>query len=66
MLSQSHHRFFHRENRDGTFDSICGECFATVASDQFKANLTKAEKNHVCAAWRIETLKRYKSSPAKN
>jgi hypothetical protein len=30
MLSQA--KFPHRHNRDGTYDSICTACFATIAS----------------------------------
>lgn len=40
-------QFLHRTNRDGTFDSVCRECFITVASVNCEADLDKAEKDHV-------------------
>ena len=42
--------FPHRQNHDGTFDSICPECFKTVASDLNEAKLRRHEKRHVCEA----------------
>lgn len=61
MTSKSSNEFFHRENRDGTFDSVCGECFATVASEKNEHDLKRAEEDHACDPWRLETLRRYKS-----
>jgi hypothetical protein len=40
--------FPHRRNRDGTFDSICGQCFQTVATKATEAELHVAEKDHEC------------------
>lgn len=40
-------QFVHRENRDGTYDSICRECFATVATAGKEERLAEAEKAHV-------------------
>ncbi len=40
--------FPHRRNRDGTFDSICSQCFSTVATEGTEAELKKAEEDHVC------------------
>jgi hypothetical protein len=41
--------FPHRRNYDGSFDSICRTCFATVGHAKNEARLTKHEKNHSCA-----------------
>jgi hypothetical protein len=32
-------KFAHRENRDGTFDSICCECFLTIAASESEVDL---------------------------
>ena len=37
----------HRLNRDGTFDSICIHCFATIASRPREEDLELAERDHV-------------------
>lgn len=41
-------KFPHRSNFDGTFDSICIECFATVATDFDESKLAAHESAHVC------------------
>jgi hypothetical protein len=38
-------RFPHRLNRDGTFDSICRRCFATVASARDEIELAGSSRN---------------------
>ena len=40
--------FPHRQNRDGSFDSICRRCLLTVANTRNEADLTEHEKYHVC------------------
>ena len=40
--------FVHRENRDGTIDSICRRCFVTVVSSTLRADLERREKDHIC------------------
>lgn len=40
--------FPHRRNRDGTFNSICLICLATVASDKTVEELRELDKQHVC------------------
>jgi hypothetical protein len=37
-------KFVHRDNRDGTLDSVCSRCFATVAIAKHEADLEAAEK----------------------
>jgi hypothetical protein len=41
-------RFSHRANKDGSFDSICHQCFRTVASKPHEAELIDPEREHVC------------------
>jgi|HubBroStandDraft_1064217.scaffolds.fasta_scaffold2404279_1 hypothetical protein len=41
--------FPHRHNPDGTIDSICTRCFATVATEARESDLKKAEDAHVCS-----------------
>jgi hypothetical protein len=41
-------RFPHRRNRDGSYDSICTFCFATVASSGTEEELGEAGAKHIC------------------
>jgi hypothetical protein len=40
--------FVHRQNRDGSFDSICTNCFQTVANKKVEAELEQIERDHIC------------------
>jgi hypothetical protein len=40
--------FPHRLNRDGSFDSICLKCFATIANKVTETELKPSEKLHTC------------------
>jgi hypothetical protein len=40
--------FPHKRNLDGTIESICGECFSTVALAGVERELQVAENAHVC------------------
>lgn len=40
--------FAHRHNRNGTIDSICKSCFATVATSNWEFDLEQKEITHVC------------------
>ena len=40
--------FPHRRNRDGSYESICLTCFATVGSAGTEQELVKFDKEHVC------------------
>jgi hypothetical protein len=42
--------FTHRENPDGTFDSICHRCFRTVAKEDSEDSLRTAEAVHRCSS----------------
>ncbi len=41
-------RFVHRFNPDGSIDSICTNCFATIATDQSEVRLGDREQAHTC------------------
>ena len=45
--------FRHRENLDGTWDSICMRCYATAAHTHREILLSPAESEHRCdeASW---------------
>jgi hypothetical protein len=38
----------HRRNEDGSYDSICPNCFATVAQSRAEGDLAEGEIAHVC------------------
>jgi hypothetical protein len=38
----------HRKNHDGTYDSICLTCFATVASARHEEELIGPDGKHIC------------------
>jgi hypothetical protein len=40
--------FAHRENSDGTFDSICLHCYLTVGTATAIQALVQSEKSHIC------------------
>jgi hypothetical protein len=40
--------FSHRHNRDGSHDSICVKCFATIATERIEEMLAESEQKHVC------------------
>lgn len=59
MKGETKPTFAHRANRDGTFDSICRDCFVTVPTLQREEDLEKPEGEHVCDP---STLERFKSA----
>lgn len=50
MSSSAIDKFSHRQNEDGTFDSICRSCFATIATTKSEHQLDSFERAHVCDA----------------
>jgi ribosomal protein L40E len=51
--------FPHRRNRDGTYDSICRRCAATVATAATEADLLAHEITHKCpGSWLREAVTR--------
>jgi hypothetical protein len=41
-------KFSHRNKSDGTWQSICPECYKTVAESREERDLKRAEGTHVC------------------
>jgi hypothetical protein len=48
MNSSRSDEFAHRQNADGSFDSICLSCYLTVSSAPSESGLTDGEANHSC------------------
>ena len=40
--------FAHRPNKDGSFDSVCRQCYMTVARSDKEAKLEAQERLHHC------------------
>jgi hypothetical protein len=57
MTTSMRTKFAHRENRDGTFDSICRECFVTITTSQSEEDLCGFERGHFCDPWDLERFK---------
>lgn len=57
MASSSQSGFVRRSNPDGTTDSICRQCFVTVATATGEADLDSAEPCHKCDPSRLAYLK---------
>ncbi|HEV2324363.1 MAG TPA: hypothetical protein VGS10_10490 [Terracidiphilus sp.] len=51
-------KFVHRSNRNGTTDSVCRDCFATVATAIWEAELERKESAHLCDPWTVERFKK--------
>ena len=48
--------FPHRRNPDGTFDSICSQCLATVARKPTEPELQAPERAHRCHGFNLESI----------
>jgi hypothetical protein len=53
MAKTSHPIFPHRQNPDGTIDSICTGCYFTIATATSTAELEAAERAHDCKGFRL-------------
>jgi hypothetical protein len=49
--------FYLRRNWDGTFDSICGWCFATAAKANIEEALAQSEHEHICDPFVLEQFR---------
>jgi len=47
-------KFSHRRNTDGTVDSVCHKCFATIAKERNESDLELKESAHHCNPWLVE------------
>lgn len=41
-------KFLHRVNADGTINSICHQCFRTIANVRDQTGLEQLEREHIC------------------
>jgi len=57
-LSAVPRKFLHRTNRDGSYDSICPLCVATVATSADEDGLLVHERKHVCDPQQVNLLKK--------
>jgi len=48
MTQVAHATFPHRRNPNGTFDSICTQCFRTIATAATEADLKTSDIVHNC------------------
>jgi hypothetical protein len=55
MLSQE---FAHQDNRDGTHDSICMECLASITTVGSESELSQHESVHVCDPVNLHRMNR--------
>jgi hypothetical protein len=46
----------HRDNNDGTWDSICTVCFCTIGTRNIEKSLMQDEAVHICAHLGGETI----------
>ncbi len=51
-------QFTHRLNDDGTIDSICRNCFTTIATAKSGSALEGEEHRHCCDAYLLERYKK--------
>ena len=58
-----HFEFPHRMNKDGTTDSICPRCFATVGRSTWEADLDRMEAAHVCEPSRLNSSNQHRRMP---
>jgi hypothetical protein len=48
MYAAGESEYAHRQNADGTFDSICLRCFQTICSANSEPELAQSERQHTC------------------
>jgi hypothetical protein len=48
MFTQRAVFYPHKRNSDGSFDSICLNCFTTIASARTEQELLESDKRHIC------------------
>jgi len=51
-------KFTHKHNKDGTHDSVCFACLATVVSLRDEEDLPRHEAAHICDPIRLYQLGR--------
>ena len=58
MTQVSTLQFAHRINDDGTIDSICCDCFVTIATESWESDLERNERDHTCHPDLVEHYKK--------
>jgi hypothetical protein len=53
----------HRMNQDGTIDSICPRCYATIGTSTWEADLERIESSHVCEPARLSYFEDRRRKP---
>ena len=53
-------KFIHRINEDGSIDSICRDCFVTIATARTQSDLQAQERQHSCEPMILERYEGYK------
>ena len=48
--------FPHRSNENGTTSSICPNCYVTIATSTWEAELERAEVTHTCDPKQLRTF----------
>jgi hypothetical protein len=46
-------KYPHRMNKNGTIDSICPRCYATIGTSMWESDLESMEAAHVCEPSRL-------------
>jgi hypothetical protein len=59
MQESSRPRFHHRRNLNGTHDSICPDCYLTIASTVQEFELSEHESAHVCDPVQLYQISQY-------
>jgi hypothetical protein len=62
-MTQPNTKFIRRDNKDGTVDSVCRNCFVTIATARWKSDLEREESKHVCETYGLQRLHVLNSSP---
>ena len=63
MTSSERLKFAHSFVKDGSVDSICPRCFATVASAACETDLVLKEQQHVCDPFLVAHNEFFKKMP---
>ena len=53
MDTSGNQKYIHRKNGDRSYDSICLQCFRTVAVSNDESVLVELENLHKCSGWGI-------------
>ena len=58
-----HFDFPHRMNKNGTIDSICPHCYATIGTSTWEADLDRIEAAHRCEPSRRSYFDEHRRKP---